>query len=473
MSLTAALSSALSGLTVTARRAEVISTNVANATTPGYVRRELAVSSRILGDAGNGVRADGITRLDDPLLTADRRIAGSDAGARDLLADFAARMEAAFGTTEDTGSLSARLNVLEAALIAASGQPSSEARLAAVADAARGLAARFRQASDMVQTARQAADTRLASEVDALNTALSQVHDLNARITAAGMAGRDTAALTDRRAELIDRISGIVPLREVPRENGRVALYTTGGAILLEAGPVRFDVQRTNTITADGGPLSGLRMNGQPVLTSGSGPMAGGTLGALFTARDALGTQTQARLDALALDLASRFAEVDQTGGAGLFTDGGNLVGHESGLSARLMLNALADPARGGALWRLRDGLGAMQPGPPSDGSRLSALSAALATARAPASASLSTGARSLSALTADLLGATTTTRLTTETEASFATARADALTQAASDNGVDTDRELQDLMAVEQAYAANARVIRAMDDLLRLLLES
>lgn len=473
MSLTAALSSALSGLTVTARRAELISTNVANAATPGYVRRELAVSPRMIGDVGNGVQPNGVMRLDDPILTAERRIAGSDAGARDLLADFATRMEAAFGTTEDTGSLSARLNALETALIAASGQPASEARLAAVADAARGLADRFRQGSDLVQTARQSADSRIASDVEALNTALVQVHDLNARITAAGMAGRDTAALMDKRAALIDRLSSIVPLREVPRENGRVALYTTGGAILLEAGPARFDFQRNNTVTADGGPLSGLLMNGQPVRTISTGPMAGGTLGALFTARDTLGTQAQARLDALALDLATRLADVDQAAGAGLFTDAGNPATDAAGLAARLTLNPAVDPARGGALWRLRDGLAAAQPGPPGNGSRLAAMSAALVAPRDPAATGVPAGARSLSALASELLGATTTTRLTAETEASFSTARADALTQAALENGVDTDRELQDLLVVEQAYAANARVIRAMDDLLRLLLES
>ena len=39
-------------------------------------------------------------------------------------------------------------------------------------------------------------------------------------------------------------------------------------------------------------------------------------------------------------------------------------------------------------------------------------------------------------------------------------------------DRGVDTDAELQDLMQVEQAWAANARVIRTMDDLLQLLME-
>ena len=84
----------------------------------------------------------------------------------------------------------------------------------------------------------------------------------------------------------------------------------------------------------------------------------------------------------------------------------------------------------------------------------------------------LSPGEQSLSGLAADLLGQTAQSRLTAEAEASFTAARSDALKQAEHKNGVDTDAELQDLMAVEQAYGANAKVLKTLDDLMKLLLE-
>jgi len=37
---------------------------------------------------------------------------------------------------------------------------------------------------------------------------------------------------------------------------------------------------------------------------------------------------------------------------------------------------------------------------------------------------------------------------------------------------GVDTDRELQDLLIIEQAYAANARVLETIDQMMRRLME-
>ena len=48
------------------------------------------------------------------------------------------------------------------------------------------------------------------------------------------------------------------------------------------------------------------------------------------------------------------------------------------GLSQRLRLNAAVDPAQGGALWRLRDGLGAAVPGVAGNSALLTALQEAL-----------------------------------------------------------------------------------------------
>lgn len=473
MTLSTALSSALSGLTVSSRRAEVISTNVANAGTAGYVRRELQVSSRLVGGTGHGAQNGGVARMADPVLLADRRIAGAQAGGAGVLADFAARMEAAFGRPGQSDSLPDRIAALERSLIAAAGQPASEARLSALHAAAQDLVQGFRRASADVQAARQAADAQIAAEVDMLNTALRQVHDLNVTITAQGSAGADVSALIDRRQAAIDRIAAVVPLREVARDSGKVALYTTGGAILLESRPAQAGFAATPVLAADMTALPGLTLDGQPVRTGDGAPMGGGTLGALFAARDGIGVAAQSRLDALAADLAARFATVDSVAGAGLFTDGGAQVttAGETGLSARLSLNPAADPAQGGALWRLRDGLAATLPGVSGDGARLSAYADALAAARAPASASVGTAPRSLSTLATEFASQSATLRLQAESAASHATARADALQKMELDQGVDTDAELQDLLLVEQAWAANARVIKTVDDLIQILL--
>jgi len=62
--------------------------------------------------------------------------------------------------------------------------------------------------------------------------------------------------------------------------------------------------------------------------------------------------------------------------------------------------------------------------------------------------------------------------RLYAEENLSFVVARQASLKTAELANGVDSDQELQNLLRIEQAYAANARVISAVDTMLQRLLE-
>lgn len=473
MSLSAALSSALSGLTASSRRAEVVSTNIANAATPGYVRRQVELSSRLVGDTANGVQVDGITRTADAILIADRRIAVAEGAGRGLISDFLAAAEQAFGAPDAEGSLGSLIGGLDRALIAAAALPQSEARLSDVMTALRGLTHGLHRASGTVQEAREAAETRIAAEVERVNSGLAEVAELNARITARDLSRQDLTGLMDRRQQVIDRLAEIIPLREAPRDGQRVALYTTGGAILLEDGPVRLEFRKSGVITAEMTGLNGLLVDGRPVRMGENGTLEGGTLAASFRIRDDLAVGAQARLDALARDVAERLATVDGGAAAGLLTDGADPVAAtaERGLAQRLAINIRVDPQAGGALWRLRDGLQAAAPGPAGDGSRLTAYAAALAARREPASGAVMPGARSLAALAADLASQGSAARLAAESSESNANARATALRQMELTRGVDTDAELQELMLVEQAYSANARVMQTMDELLKKLM--
>jgi hypothetical protein len=185
------------------------------------------------------------------------------------------------------------------------------------------------------------------------------------------VADRDASPLMDQRQQLIDKIAEIVPLRQIDRDTGQIALISTGGAVLLDGRPALFGFTPVGKVTPDmtlaSGALSGLTMNGRPVtFGDGSGKLDGGAMAANFRLRDIEAPVQQVRLDALARDLIARFANpsVDTTltsGAPGLFTDAGAAfnAATETGLAGRLAVNAAADPANGGALWRLRDGLGA------------------------------------------------------------------------------------------------------------------
>ncbi|WP_374376590.1 flagellar hook-associated protein FlgK, partial [Tabrizicola sp.] len=347
MSVTSALAGALSGLSATSRQAEILSSNVANATTPGYARRQVSLGSAVLAGHGQGVQVLGVTRDVDKQLLGERRLAQASGGDRDVRATFLARMEQALGTPDSAGSLAARLAAFDQALVEAAGRPDSQARLSGIATTAKSLADGLASATKDIQSARATADRQIGDQVGRLNSTLAQLQDLNVELRSFTGAGRDISALLDKRQQLVDQISSIIPVREISRDLDQIALVTAGGATLLDGSAAIIGFSPTHTITPEmtqaSGGLSGITINGRPYDTAGSAsPILGGSLGALFAVRDDLAVSAQGKLDAVARDLVERFASpaVDPTlapGAPGLFTDAGAAFDplDEAGLAGR------------------------------------------------------------------------------------------------------------------------------------------
>ncbi len=482
MSLTGALNSAMSGLRFNSRSSNVISSNIANASTPGYARRTLSISSNGAHLSG-GVRINGIERHINTQIVSDRRLASAEFVYRADTAQFLTAVEDLVGTPDLAGSLSSRLSDFESSLITASSRPDAVERLNAVALSARDLADAINSAADGVQDSRTRADRSIATQVDRLNVALSSVQELNSKITAAGSQRLDTAALQDQRQTIIDEISEMVPVRVLPRDQGTVALYSTGGAILLDGTAAEVGFEPANVVTPfqsiDDGTLSGLTINGFAVSTSSlSGKLHGGSLGAQFEIRDELAPEAQTQLDALARDLIERFEDstVDPTlvpGQPGLFTDQGAGIDPltELGLANRLSLNSLVDPDQIGETWRIRDGLGAAAPGDAGNAQLINALVDTLSTTRVPNSGDFGVASYSALDLTSTFSSQLGSNRLREDQLLTFASVQLNELTELELADGVDSDVELQRLMIVEQAYAANARVIQTVDEMMNTLL--
>ncbi len=200
MSLTGALSNALSGLTANARAASIVSSNISNALTEGYGRRELELSPS--GPAfGGGVRIDGVTRHGNPVILADRRVSDAETASVTELQGFAVRMEMLAGDPSSTGSLGGRMAALENALITAASNPASTQRLDTLSRAADDLAKTFNTVSHGIQASRQDADRGIRVQVEQLNDTLARVETLNTRITAATRLGREFIFPGGRAAE--------------------------------------------------------------------------------------------------------------------------------------------------------------------------------------------------------------------------------------------------------------------------------
>ena len=480
MSISNSLSNALSGMTAASRMAEIVSSNVSNSLTDGYGRRSLELSSAVVGGRGAGVEIGSVVRHVDRGILADRRLADASLSGFESLVSTMGRIEDVVGRVDDGTSISARIVALEAALIDASTDPSSNIGLSSLKERMIDLTDGLNDASSGIQSLRAEADASIADQVDRLNLALSQVQQLNTDITYTRFSGNDPSGLMDQRQLVIDEIAAIVPVRELDRGDGQVALMTPDGQMLIDGTAKAFGFTENPVITpgmtVSSGGLSGITLDGAIIAADGIGKLGGGTLGAAFEARDVELVEAQNGLDVIAADLIERFQDpnVDATlnaGDPGLFTDNASAFDpvNTLGIAGRISLNAAVDPAQGGVLTNLRDGVNAVAAGPSGDATLLQSLSAALADPRVSTGSSIS---QSAAGRAANLEAETGNKRLSFEYELSFANARWSSLKEAEAAEGVDTDFEMQMLLRVEQAYAANARVIQTVETLMQRLME-
>ncbi len=483
MSINVAMNSAVSGLTAAARGVQVASGNVANAMNEGYAPRSLQLGTAVLGGMGAGVRVLGVERQVDPVLTALVRQAGADRAGAEAGARFWTDFENAVGAPGDPFALAGRVAAFEAALVAAANRPDMDQRLAAVGTAAGAMVQEFDSLQRHVQQARLDADGAIARDVAELNDGLAHLARLNGDIVSMRASGEPPLALMDERQNLITRLSEIVPIREYNSPEGRSILYTDGGQLLLDVTPSVIGFTPSTAIepgmTLAGGTLSGLTLNGKPVANPGNGgPFGGGRLAARFDVRDTQGVAAQTALDRMAADLIARFeapgTDPSAPGGPGLFTDQGGPLDPAAppGLAGRLALNPLVQPELGGHLWHLREGLGADPAGPRGpvgDATQINRWIEALQRPLAPAPGMAET---SFGDTVGRELSQISLTRQGFEDRASQTSARATELHERVLARGVDTDAEMQRLVLIEQAYAANARLIQVADQMLRRLME-
>lgn len=483
MSIARALGNALTGLTATARGTEAVAANLANASTPGYARRDMAVSAQTAGGNAGGVRIDGVTRAVNASILSESRLAEAARADAATRLNFATVIENAIGIAGNAGSLGSALSDFRAALGSAASRPDDEIRLTQAVDKARSLARQLNTVSDQVQAARSAADQAIAADVASLNTSLAQVADLNRKIAILEADGSDPSSLYDQRQAIIGDIAKIVPVQEVTRPAGAVALFTAEGAVLLDGKiPAEFAFAAAGQVTAGqtvGAPLALLTQNGIDLTQAQMRLYSGGRLAANFAIRDQLAPAAQTLLDDLALDLHNRLADpaVDPTlttVAAGLFTDAGALAvpAGKIGLAGRIAVNPAVVAAEGGDAWRLRSGIDAVAPGAVGDATLLLALSGALDDTRAAPGATGFSGNATLAGRLGVVETQISTMRVNAQSEAAIRNGQADTIATRFLADGVDSDAEMQKLLKYEQAYAANARVIQAIQAMMDQILE-
>jgi flagellar hook-associated protein 1 FlgK len=299
--LYASLSMAARSLAAQEYALSVTGQNVANLNTDGYTRRTVNLNAVPLNEGG-GVLATGARGERDALL--DARIRQEYPGEQQsgAVADSLSVVETSLGTVGNSidGALTSFFDGFSAL---AQDPTSAVARDQAVLQGGQ-LARSFNSLAAGLKDGQRAADTKVRSSIDQINTLATQIAQLNLAIAKAG--GGDSETLQDQQAVALKTLAGLANVAVLPRQEGGFDVSIgIGHALVL--GDQTYAASAVPT-----GP------SGRSAVTLGGADITaeldGGEIGGLLQVRDTIVPDYLQRLDQLAFDVAGQVNRLHQAG---------------------------------------------------------------------------------------------------------------------------------------------------------------
>ncbi len=500
MSLDLGLAAASSGLASINQQMSVISQNVANAGTAGYQREVVNSNNLTAGGVGYGATTGVATRETDAALQTALNQQNADVAGQQVTSNALASLDAAQGSTAAGNDLASQLGKLTDAFTTLGTNPSNQAQQAAVVSAAATLAGGIQGQAAAYDAARQDAQNGLVSDVTALNTAVQTIGTLSDQIIAAHSRGESTADLESQRDAQEQTAAQLGGIRFLPAASGDVTAVAGGLVINTRAttGPFSIATQALN----NGSSAPPLMLSGSDVTSQ----ITGGSIGARLTLRNTTLPQAQAGLDEFAATLATRISNQ----GLNLFTDpagnppavGGSptqsgYIGFSNEIQVNPAVTTTPSLVRDGtqSVAAGTGGASAFTPNPAGGPAGSTTLINRLLLYGFGAQAQSGTAQPAINTTGLGPNGTTSLPYVPGTTLAGFAASLVGAQAQAAgrasdalststalqatlqsklqSETGVSIDTELSNMVALQNAYGANAKVITASQSMFTALLNA
>ena len=237
------LSIGASGLSAYRKLLETVGGNITNASTDGYVRRDVQTSTT--GDAGmlptsahsstgSGVIVDTVRRASDYYLQTQALNANSLTNQMQTLADSLTRLEKTmFVTDSNPGAV---VQEFFSRFSDVSGSPTSASARLSVVDTGTRVAQVFAQASGSLGDTLTSIRTGLDAALNQVNSLTGQLARLNVEIQSATSSGQKPNDLLDQRDKIMTGLSNLVGFTYTEQNSGAVTVYlgdTASGRTLI------------------------------------------------------------------------------------------------------------------------------------------------------------------------------------------------------------------------------------------------
>ncbi|SRR5579871_5769616 len=327
MSLNQIITTAIEGLNVTQSGMALISSNVANSGTPGYVEKNQTLHTITVGGSNVGVDVTGVNRQLNTFLQSQLRTESSGGSYADLTNQIYQQLQQAYGPPSSSTSIQATYSSFTGALQSLAANPSDYSTQTAVINAGATLASQLNGLTTTVQDLRSTCEQGLNDSVTTANNLLKDIADINARIAGVSVQDATSTSLLDQRDQDIDQLATLMDIRVIPGDNNQVSIFTTSGTELAGTKAATLSFNSHGTVSAAS------QWNANPAL-SGVGTItlispAGGTtdliqanaiksgkIGAYLQMRDKVLPQAQAQLDQIAATVSSALSDYQTNGTA-------------------------------------------------------------------------------------------------------------------------------------------------------------
>jgi flagellar hook-associated protein 1 FlgK len=335
--MTGMLSTGTSALLAFQRALGTVSNNVANATTEGYSRQRVELSTRTAvgsgaGYIGQGVDVTALQRLADGLVFGRQVNSSGEVGRLTSLSSMAGRVDALL--SDSATGLSTPMSAFFNAARGVGSDPTSTSAREAMLAAAQSLSSRFNSLDSQLATIDDETDENLKGKVGDANQLAKEIADLNRTIAASGTSA--SPDLLDARELRVTRLAALVGATTVAQDDGSLNVFTIGGQPLVLG-------TRANTLTALQDPGRPGRL--QVGLDTGTGTAVrlpdasvSGQLGGLLEFRNSVLDPARAELGRLATAVALGFNQAQASGvdyngdvGSALFSIGAPGVERNAG----------------------------------------------------------------------------------------------------------------------------------------------
>lgn len=229
------INNALSGSLAAQLALNATSQNIANLKTPGYTRQGVLLASvkpsaGVLS-AGNGVQVSALLRFSDAYKSQQMWRAASAQAQYAQPQPYLTQLEQVMG--DDSSSISSGIDDFFAALNASAVDPTSTPLRQAVVTSANAMSQKFNSINSVISNQLLSVHQQAGAMVPEINTAVTDIAALNAKITAANSSNSNVSALIDARDNAIDSLAGMVSLEVVDQPDGSRDISLKSGQPLV------------------------------------------------------------------------------------------------------------------------------------------------------------------------------------------------------------------------------------------------